>query len=179
MNTLSIRPVNLSDDHDISVIHQIYSHSVLHHTASWELSPPDLAEMRQRVQKVLEAGYPYFVGEMGGRVVSYTYASSYRPRPGYRFTVENSIYVAPDLHGQGLGKQMLGALIEACRAQGYRQMIAVIGDAENVASIKLHQALGFVHVGTFHNIGYKFDRWLDSVQMQKTLITPPPAQISS
>ena len=166
MINITIRPVNASD---IPTIHRIYSHSVLHGTASWELEAPDFNEMQQRVQRVLDAGYPYLVGEYEGRTIGYSSASSYRPRPGYRFTVEDSIYVDPSLQHSGIGKQLLAALLEACRAKGYRQVIAVIGDSQNLASIRLHQALGFEHVGTFRNIGFKFDRWLDSVQMQKSL----------
>lgn len=162
----TIRPVTLDD---VPAIHAIFSHSVLTHTASWELAPPSEDEIRQRVQSILEQGYPYFVATADQSVIGYTYASSYRPRPGYRFTVEDSIYVDPAYQRQGIARQLLTTLVEACTAQGYRQMIAVIGDSGNKPSIELHRSLGFEHVGLLPNIGWKFDRWLDSVLMQKYL----------
>jgi phosphinothricin acetyltransferase len=106
---------------------------------------------------------------LDGCVVGYSYASSYRPRPGYRYTVENSVYVDLSLQRRGIGRALLSTLISACETQGFRQMIAVIGDSQNVGSIALHRALGFVHIGTMPNIGFKFGRWLDSVLMQRTL----------
>jgi phosphinothricin acetyltransferase len=154
---------------DLPAIHRIYSHSVLHDTASWELSPPDEAEMRRRMTTILEAGYPYLVAELDGQVAGYTYANSYRPRPGYRFTVEDSVYVAAGMQRRGLGRLLLGELITACEVQGYRQLIAVIGDSQNAGSLALHGALGFVQVGLLSNIGYKFGRWLDCVLMQRPL----------
>jgi L-amino acid N-acyltransferase YncA len=155
-------------DH-IPAIHAIYSHSVIHGTASWELTPPGEAELGRRMATVLEQGYPYFVAQLGGSVVGYTYASSYRTRPGYRYTVENSVYVANGLQGRGIGRALLGHLINACAERGFRQMIAVIGDSQNTASIALHRSLGFVQVGLLPNIGFKFGRWLDSVLMQRAL----------
>jgi phosphinothricin acetyltransferase len=154
---------------DLPAVHAIYTHNVQHGTASWELSPPDTSEMLRRMQAVLDQGYPYFVAELDGRVVGYSYASSYRPRPGYRFTVENSVYVDMSLQRRGIGRLLLSTLIAACEAQGFRQMIAVIGDSQNTGSIALHRALGFVHIGTMPNIGFKFGRWLDSVLMQRRL----------
>jgi L-amino acid N-acyltransferase YncA len=163
----------------LPAIHAIYSHSVRHGTASWELTPPDQAELGRRMTTVLDQGYPYFVAELAGSVVGYTYASSYRPRPGYRYTVENSVYVAEGLQGRGIGRALLGHLIDACTDRGFRQMIAVIGDSQNAASIALHRSLGFVHVGLLPNIGFKFGRWLDSVLMQRGLgdsdATLPPS----
>jgi phosphinothricin acetyltransferase len=161
-----IRSVRLED---VVAIHAIYGYNVLHGTASWELTPPDEAEMRRRIQNVLDQGYPYFVAELDGSVVGYTYASTYRPRLGYRYTIENSVYVKPGLQGQGLGRLLLRTLIEACETQGFRQMIAVIGDSHNIASIRLHESLGFTHAGLLPNIGFKFGRWLDSVIMQRQL----------
>jgi phosphinothricin acetyltransferase len=161
-----IRSVRLED---VVAIHAIYSYNVLHGTASWELTPPDEAEMRRRIQNVLDQDYPYFVAELDGSVVGYTYASTYRPRLGYRYTVENSVYVKPGLQGQGLGRLLLRTLIEACETQGFRQMIAVIGDSKNITSIRLHESLGFTHAGLLPNIGFKFGRWLDSVIMQRQL----------
>lgn len=166
MSNLLIRPVQPAD---ITTIHTIYSHNVAHGTASWELTPPDESEMRRRIQGVLDQGYPYFVGEIDGRVVGYSYASSYRPRPGYRFTVEDSIYVDEAYQRRGIARRLLSTVIESCGERGFRQMIAVIGDSENLSSIELHRALGFTQVALLPAIGFKFGRWLDSVMMQKTL----------
>jgi len=163
---LHIRAATLND---VPTIHAIYSHNVLTGTASWEYDPPSLDEMRARMCAILEKGYPYFVAESEGRIAGYTYASSYRPRIGYRFTVEDSVYVLDDFHGRGVGRALLNTLIGACSAKGYKQMVAVIGDSANVASIKLHRAVGFTHAATMPNIGYKFERWLDSVLMQRAL----------
>ena len=169
-----IRPVAPSD---LPSIHAIYAGSVLTATASWELMPPDEAEMRRRMVAILDQGYPYFVAEQAGQVVGYTYVSSYRPRPGYRFTVEDLVYIDPGQQRRGLGRLLLGRLITACEEQGFRQMIAVIGDSQNVASIGLHRSLGFASVGLLSNIGFKFGRWLDCVLMQRQLgdgaATPP------
>lgn len=166
MQSLHIRPVTLTD---VPAIHHIYSESVRTWTASWELVPPDEAEMARRVQAILEQRYPYFVGICGDTLVGYAYASSYRARPGYRFTVENSIYVAPAYQRRGIARQLVQTLIEACTARGYRQMVAVIGDSENHASIALHKQLGFTQVALLPNLGFKFGRWLDSVMMQRAL----------
>jgi phosphinothricin acetyltransferase len=125
--------------------------------------------MQERMEAVVGQGYPYLVVELDGRVVGYTYASSYRPRLGYRFTVENSVYVDADYQGRGLGRQLLTGLIQACSQRPYRQMVAVIGDSQNQASVALHRSMGFVQVGLLPNIGYKFGRWLDSVLMQRSL----------
>ena len=163
---LTIRPVTLAD---VPAIHAIYSNSVLTYTASWELAPPTEDEMRRRVQAILDQGFPYFVGLLEQNLVGYTYASTYRPRPGYRFTVEDSIYVDPAYQRRGIARQLLTTLIDACTAKGFRQMIAVIGDSDNVASISLHRDLGFEQAGLFRNIGFKFDRWLDGVYMQRAL----------
>lgn len=154
---------------DLPAIHAIYSHNVRHGTASWELEPPQLAEMQRRFEAVIAQGHPYFVAEIDNRVVGYTYASSYRPRPGYRFTVENSVYVADSWHRCGVGRLLLSRLITACTEQGFRQMIAVIGDSQNYGSIALHRKLGFAQVGLLPNIGFKFGRWLDGVIMQRAL----------
>jgi phosphinothricin acetyltransferase len=167
MHTLpAIRPVILAD---LPAIHAIYSHNVKHGTASWELSPPDENEMLRRMEMILGQGYSYFVADLDGCVVGYSYASSYRPRPGYRYTVENSVYVDLSWQRRGIGRLLLSTLIAACEAQGFRQMIAVIGDSQNTGSIALHRALGFVYIGTMPNIGFKFGRWLDGVLMQRTL----------
>jgi L-amino acid N-acyltransferase YncA len=163
---LIIRPVTLDD---VPTINAIYGKSVLTETASWELTPPDENEMRQRMQALLDQRYPYFVATIGGRVVGYSYAGSYRPRPGYRFTVEDSVYVDSAYQRRGIARQLLIRVIDACTAHNFRQMIAVIGDSANLASIELHRSLGFVQVGLLPTIGFKFGRWLDGVLMQRPL----------
>jgi L-amino acid N-acyltransferase YncA len=154
---------------DVATIAAIYRPAVLHGTASFELEPPDEAEMLRRFQAVTSAGYPYFVAILEGRVVGYAYANAYRTRPAYRFTVENSVYIAPEAQGKGVGSLLLEALIEASTAKGYRLMVAVIGDSRNQASITLHRNAGFRFCGTIHSVGYKFGRWLDSVIMELPL----------
>ena len=164
--SIKIREATL---YDAPVIHAIYSKAVLYGTASWELTPPDLDEIRRRMVAILEKGFPYFVATIDGQVVGYTYASSYRSRLGYRFTVENSIYVDPSYQRRGIARKLMQNLIDKCAAQGFRQMIAVIGDSDNTQSIEFHRSLGFTHAALLKNIGFKFGRWLDSVQMQLAL----------
>ena len=159
MTDLSIRPAKPSD---IPAITRIYAHAVEHGTASFELTPPDEAEMGRRMQALLDGKFPYFVAEIDGAIAGYAYASLYRTRPAYRFTVEDSVYVAPDMHRRGIGKVLLEKLIEACTALGFRQMIAVIGDSNQAASIGVHKACGFVDAGNLRDIGWKFGRWLDT-----------------
>jgi L-amino acid N-acyltransferase YncA len=175
MTDLSIRPAKPSD---IPAITRIYAHAVEHGTASFELTPPDEAEMGRRMQALLDGKFPYFVAEVDGAIAGYAYASLYRTRPAYRFTVENSVYVAPDMHRRGVGKALLEKLIEACTALGFRQMIAVIGDSNQAASIGVHKACGFVDAGNLRDIGWKFGRWLDTPLMQLALgpgaTTSPP-----
>jgi phosphinothricin acetyltransferase len=154
---------------DVPAIAAIYRPAVLEGTASFELEAPSDEEMLRRFEAITEAGYPYFVAEVGGRIAGYAYASAYRTRPAYRFTVEDSIYIAPDMQGKGIGRLLLGALIDACTQKGYRLMLAVIGDSAQYGSIRLHRALGFTFSGTIHSVGYKFDRWLDSVLMELPL----------
>jgi phosphinothricin acetyltransferase len=154
---------------DIPAIAGIYRPAVLQGTASFELEPPGEEEMLRRFRAVTDAGYPYFVAELDGRVAGYAYANAYRTRPAYRFTVENSVYVAPDAQGKGIGRVLLGALIDTCTAQGFRLMVAIIGDSANFASITLHRRAGFKLCGTIHSVGYKFGRWLDSVVMELPL----------
>jgi L-amino acid N-acyltransferase YncA len=163
---------------DIPAIKAIYSHSVLYGNASFELDPPDEAEIARRRDVLLAAGLPYVVAEDAGRVVGYSHAGTYRPRPGYRFTVENSVYVAPDRQGQRIGGALLPPLIERCEQAGCRLMVAVIGDSANLASIRLHERCGFRHAGLLPAIGWKHGRWLDSVLMVRPLgpgaSEPPP-----
>lgn len=166
MSDVVIRP---SRDEDVSALHAIYAHSVEVETASWEYEPPTLEEFASRRRNVLQQGFPYFVAELGGEPVGYTYASTYRARIGYRFVVEDSVYVAKAAAGRGIGKTLLRTLIAACEQQGFRQMVAVIGDSENLRSIRLHEACGFTHAALFKSIGFKHGRWLDSVQMQRSL----------
>jgi phosphinothricin acetyltransferase len=166
MSDISIRAASPAD---IPAITQIYAHAVRHGTASFELEPPDEAEMTARLQTLLKGRYPYLVAESGGAVVGYAYAGPYRARPAYRFSVENSVYVAPEAQRRGIGRLLLARLIADCEARGYRLMIAVIGDSAQAPSIELHRAAGFKLVGAFEGVGYKFDRWLDTVLMQRAL----------
>jgi L-amino acid N-acyltransferase YncA len=161
-----IRPARPSD---IAAITHIYAHAVNHGTASFELEPPPEAEMARRQDALFAGGFPYLVAEGDGGVLGYAYAGPYRARPAYRFTVEDSVYIAPKELGRGLGRRLLEALIVESEARGYRQMIAVIGDSAQHASIALHTALGFRLIGTLAAVGFKFGRWLDTVLMQRSL----------
>jgi L-amino acid N-acyltransferase YncA len=166
MSEISIRPAVAND---LAAISGIYADAVRHGTASFEIDPPDQDEMTRRFESLRGGGFPYLVAEVGGAVVGYAYAGPYRARPAYRFTVEDSIYLAATARGRGIGRALLERLIEEAQARGFRQMIAVIGDSDQPASIALHAAAGFRLVGTFEAVGYKFDRWLDSVLMQRSL----------
>src|SRR5436305_4153458 len=157
-----IRPATKAD---LTAVAEIYAHAVLQGTATFELIPPDLAEMTRRFNALADGGYPYLVAELEGSVVGYAYAGPYRPRPAYRFTVENSVYLEPAIHRRGIGLQLLQRLIASCEARGYRQMIAVIGDSANAGSIGVHARAGFAMLGTHPNVGFKFGRWLDTVMM--------------
>ena len=154
---------------DFTAIQAIYAAEVLHGTASFETRPPSVAEMRARWRRLAGDGYPWLVCVANEILAGYACAGPYRARPGYRFTVENSVYVAVTTRGCGIGRRLLADLIDACDAAGYRQMVAVIGDSAHVASIRLHQSLGFRRAGTLCEVGYKFDRWLDTVIMQRAL----------
>jgi len=154
---------------DLAAITAIYDQAVRFGTATFELTPPDLAEMTRRFAALSGAGFPYLVAVLDGAVAGYAYAGPYRPRPAYRFTVENSVYLDPDTHRRGIGTRLLRALVGQCEACGYRQMIAVIGDSGNAGSIALHARLGFQMIGTHPNVGFKFGRWLDTVMMQRAL----------
>jgi L-amino acid N-acyltransferase YncA len=164
--TIAIRPAVRTD---IPAVARIYAHAVEHGTATFELTAPDEAEMARRFNELTAQGFPYLVAVVDETVVGYAYAGPYRARPAYRFTVENSVYVAHDSYRRGVGKALLEALIEASTEKGFRLMVAVIGDSNQAASIRLHEASGFKHAGVFESIGYKFDRWLDTVLMQRAL----------
>ena len=171
----SVRPSTLED---IPVITRIYAHHVLHGTGSFETEAPSPDEMARRRDEVLQRQLPYLVAvDDDGQIVGYAYANWFKARPAYRFSAEDSIYVADGQHGKGLGRLLMSALIAACEAAGVRKLIAVIGDSGNHGSIGVHQAAGFVPVGTMRSVGWKFDRWLDIVMMEKTLgagdSTPP------
>ena len=154
---------------DVPAIQAIYAHHVLHGLASFEEVPPPVEEMRRRYDEITGKGFPYLVAEEKGEVLGYGYCSLYRTRSAYRYTLEDSIYVKNGREGKGIGKVVLKALIERCAALKYRQMIAVIGDSANAASIKLHASLGFVRCGLLRSTGFKFGRWVDSVYMQLPL----------
>ena len=163
---LLIRP---SRPDDLPAISAIYAHAVMHGTGTFELDPPDTAEMARRREDVLGKGLPWLVAEAAGQVLGYAYANHFRPRRAYRFCLEDSIYLAADARGRGVGKVLLTELIGRCEAAGARQMLAVIGDAANSGSIGVHAALGFTHTGVLQAAGWKFDRWLDVVLMQRAL----------
>jgi len=167
---MSAKPtVRPCEDRDVPSLRAIYAHHVLHGLASFEFEPPGEDEMRSRRQAVIERGFPYLVAEIGGDVVGYAYASPYRARPGYRFSVENSIYIRHGWEGRGIGRALLAPLIEQCTAMGMRLMVAVIGDSANHASIGLHKSLGFEMAGNLRSVGFKFGRWVDSVLMTRPL----------
>lgn len=153
----------------ITGIAAIYEHAVRFGTASFELTPPSDMEMLDRRNAMVSGGYPYLVAEMHGAVIGYAYAGPYRPRPAYRGTVENSVYVHHDKQGLGIGRSLLQSLIDECTRLAFRQMVAVIGDSANVSSQKLHAKLGFEHIGVLKAVGWKHERWLDTVLMQRCL----------
>jgi len=163
---ISIRP---SQAGDVATIAAIYRHHVLHGVASFEEVPPDIAEVARRRDDIIGCGLPYLVAERAGQVLGYCYASRYRTRSAYRFSLEDSIYVDQAELGRGLGRALLTELIARCVAQGYRQMVAVIGGSDQWPSIGLHRALGFSEVGVLRAVGYKFGEWVDTVLMQRAL----------
>lgn len=156
-------------DDDMPAIRAIYAHHVQHGLGSFEEAPPPLEDMAARRASVLAAGLPWIVAEADGRVAGYAYAGPFRPRAAYRFTVEDSVYIAPDFARRGVGRALLAELIARCEAGPWRQMLAVIGDSGNEGSVGLHRALGFTPVGTFGSVGFKFGRWVDVVLMQRPL----------
>jgi L-amino acid N-acyltransferase YncA len=162
---------------DIPAITRIYAHAVAHGTATFETEPPNEAEMARRLQALLAREFPYLVAEQAGSVVGYAYAGPYRDRRAYDWCVEDTVYVAPESHRRGIGRDLLTRLVTAAEARGFRQMIGVIGDSANTASVAVHAAVGFRLIGTFQAIGHKHGRWLDTVLMQRSLgrgdATPP------
>jgi phosphinothricin acetyltransferase len=161
-----IRPAQARDDEDLAAI---YGDAVLHGFGTFEAEPPSPQEMARRRANIQDRGLPYLVAEADGRVLGYAYAGPFRPRHAYRFTVENSVYVAPDAVGRGVGRAVLSAVLDACEALGVRQVVAVIGDSQNAGSIGLHRALGFADTGIGRSVGFKHGRWVDIVYMQKAL----------
>lgn len=177
MSRIGVRP---SRDDDLPAIQRIYAHHVLTSVASFEVAPPDVAELARRRAEVLARGLPYLVVEAtGGPPLGYAYASPYRARPAYRHTVEDSLYVAPEALGRGCGRALLAALIAACEARDVREIVAVIADRANAPSIRLHQALGFREVGCLEGVGFKFGRWIDTILMQCSINgeKPPPPEL--
>lgn len=164
---IAVRPATLAD---LPTIAGIYAHHVRTGTASFEIEPPDLAEMTRRFQVLHDAGMPYLVAAADGILLGYAYAGPHRARPAYRHTVEDSIYLDPAAQGRGVGTLLLQALIRECQARGFKQMVAVVGGGrENPGSAKLHARCGFREVGVLEAVGYKFERWLDCVLMQRML----------
>ena len=163
-----IRP---SQDSDTAAITAIYAHHVLHGTGTFEIDPPTEADMAQRRAEVLARGLPWLVAERDGQVLGFAYANWFKPRPAYRFTAEDSIYVADAARGSGVGRALLQALVDQAQAQGLRKLVAVIGDSANAGSIGLHRALGFTDVGVLRAMGWKHGAWRDIVLMEKHLGT--------
>ena len=161
-----IRPCQLND---LTTVRAIYAQAVEQGTGTFELDTPTLEEMQRRHAEVHSKGLPWLVAEADGRVLGYAYANAFRPRPAYRFFLEDSIYLSPDAQGQGLGRLLLAELVARCTALGARQLLAVIGDSQNAASIGVHRSCGFQHTGVLKNSGWKFGRWLDVVLMQRSL----------
>lgn len=164
---VNIRPAGRGD---LAAIQAIYAHAVTHGTASYETEPPSLEEMTARFDALASGAFPYLVAEAGGVILGYAYAGPFRPRPAYRYIVEDSLYLRPDAQGRGIGGLLLSALIEACGERGFRQLVAVIGDgSEDSASVKLHYRKGFRLSGRLEGSGFKFGRWLDTAIMQIAL----------
>jgi L-amino acid N-acyltransferase YncA len=166
MQKIIIRPAT---PEDIAAITRIYADAVLNGTASFEIEPPDEAEMTRRQAALLNNGYPYLTAEIEGVVAGYAYAGPYRSRPAYKWSVEDSIYVAPAMHRKGIGGLLLRRLVAESEQRGFRQMIAVIGDSAQIGSIAVHERAGFNHIGTLRSVGFKHGKWLDTVLMQRAL----------
>jgi phosphinothricin acetyltransferase len=165
-SAIQIRAVRAAD---LPEIQGIYAHHVLHGTGSFDETPPSVEEISERIEHVTDQGWPWLVADDATGVLGYAYLTRFRPRSAYRYCAENAVYVRPDVRGQGVGKALVAQLIEEAIAAGFRQMIAVIGDADNVGSIGVHASLGFQRAGTLRAVGWKFGRWLDSVYMQRSL----------
>lgn len=161
-----IRPAEIGD---IEQILEIYSKSIANETASWEYDAPDIQEFTKRYNDIINNGFSFIVAEANNIILGYAYISSFRTRIGYRYTVEDSIYLNADYYGKGIGTALLNELIKLSKEKGFKQLIAVIGDIENQASINLHKKCGFRHIGIMPKVGYKFDKWLDSILMQREL----------
>ncbi len=168
MSNVSIRPAGPAD---IAAITRIYADAVVYGTATFEIEAPDEAEMARRQQTLLAKGYPYLVAERDGAVAGYAYAGPYRDRRAYDWCVEDSVYVAPEFHRKGIGRLLLTRLVTQSEALGFRQMLGVIGDSANIASVAVHTAVGFHPIGTFQSVGFKHGKWLDTVLMQRQLGT--------
>ncbi|QND45389.1 N-acetyltransferase (plasmid) [Rhizobium lusitanum] len=158
-----------ASDEDMGAIRDIYTHHVLYGLATFEEVPPSVDELRLRRAAVLGTGLPYLVAELNGEIVGYSYATAYRPRPAYRFSIEDSVYVADGLGGRGVGSALLQELIVRCEKGPWRQMLAVIGNSGNAGSLALHRRMGFQPIGTFKSAGFKLGRWVDTVLMQRAL----------
>ncbi len=172
-----IRP---SRDEDIPAITAIYAHHVLHSTGTFETEAPGVADMTARRADVLSKGLPYLVAEQDGRIAGFAYGNWFKPRPAYRYSVEDSIYLAPDVHRKGFGRILLAELLARCETAGIRKVMAIIGDSANAGSVGVHLALGFEEVGKIKSCGWKFGAWRDIVIMQKTLglgDTQPPLDL--
>jgi L-amino acid N-acyltransferase YncA len=169
LSSMTAIPIRPAQPRDLAAITRIYDDAVRHGTASFEIEPPNEREMARRYEALRAGGYPYLVAELDGEIMGYAYAGPYHARPAYRWSVEDSIYVAPASQRRGIGRALLERLIAEAEMGGFRQMVAVIGDSANVASVELHRAAGFRMIGTFDNVGFKFGRWLDSVLMQRPL----------
>lgn len=163
---IRIRPAATAD---LAAMAAVYEPEVRHGTGTFELAPPDPSEFGQRMARVQAVGLPWLAAEVDGAVAAYAYAAPYHRRPAYRFTVEDSVYVDPAVRGRGVGRELLRAVIAAAATAGMRQMVAVIGDSANIGSIRLHETCGFSLTGTLRGVGFKFDRWLDTVLMQRAL----------
>ena len=163
---VQLRPAQVED---LPAIQSIYSHHVLHGLASFEEEPPSVGELERRYRDVTGRGLPYLVAEYGIDIAGYGYCAPYRARSAYRYALEDSIYIRQDMTGRGVGKRLLEELVRQSEALGYRQLVAVIGDSANTASIGVHAACGFLRVGTLRSVGFKFGRWVDSVFMQRPL----------
>lgn len=177
---MSARLIRNASEHDAAELHAIYAHYVLHGFGTFEEVPPGAHSFEEKIRAIAGHGLPFLVAQDGPEIVGYAYASPFRPRTGYRYSVEDSVYVRDGLRGRGIGRELLNALVPRCEALGVRQIVAVIGDSENRGSIGVHEGAGFVHAGVVRGVGYKLGRWVDIVMMQRTLnggaTTAPPTR---